>query len=273
MRVRIIFSLKNRGAKIHFHHQHLLAKFAQNIISKCDPKYRDFKFYNFSGLKGQIKVGKGGLHYLSSKVTLVFSSLNIEFLNQFLNTLFSFKQLYIGEMELSPDSIEMEADINFDNKNKYVCISPVLIVDPVLYVEENKSFIEPYTDTFSDFLYESTMLRMEKSGNYSAEQISSFNQFQFTPDKEYLLKMQSEEKKYSRVYQTYINNEKYEVRGYTLPFTLFAAPDVHNFIFHSGLGALSENGFGMIDLANSDPTQRTIKYNLEKSEIKMIPSA
>ena len=260
MRVRIIFNLKNRGAKIHFHHQHLLAKFSQQVIAKFENKqYRDFKYYNFSGLKGQIKVGKGGLHYLSSKVTLVFSSLNIDFINSFLNALFALQQVQIGEMELVPDSIEMEADVDFENKTKYVCISPVLILDPILHTEENKSFYEPYTDEFSDMLYESTMLRMEKSGLYTPEQISSYNQFQFLPDKDYLQKMTSEDKKYSRVYQTYINGEKYEVRGYTLPFTLFASPDVHNFIFHSGLGALCENGFGMIDLANSDPINRTIK--------------
>lgn len=265
MRVRIIFALKNRGAKIHFHHQHLLAKFSQQIVNKCESKYRDFKYYNFSGLKGQIKVGKGGLHYLSSKVTLVFSSLNIDFINQFLNSLFSFREVQIGEMELIPESIEMEAEVNFENKMKYVCISPVLALDPILHTEDNKMFLEPNSDEFSDFLYESTMIRMEKSGMYSADQISSFSQFQLIPDKEYISKMASEEKKFSRIYATYLNSEKIEVRGYTFPFTLAAASEVHNFIFNSGLGALAENGFGMIDLANSDPTQRTIKYNLEKA--------
>lgn len=267
MRVRIIFALKNRGAKIHFHHQHLLTKFSHQIIAKCESKYRDFKYYNFSGIKGQIKVGKGGLHYLSSKVTIVFSSLNIEFINQFLNSLFAFKEVQIGEMELSPESIEMEAEVDFENKTKYVCISPILILDPILHSEENKSFYEPESDEFADLLYESTMLRMEKSAFYTPDQISSFNQFQLIPDKEYLLKVQNEDKKFSRIYQTYINSEKYEVRGYTFPFTLSAAPEVHNFIFHSGLGALCDNGFGMIDIANMDPTQRTIKYNLEKTTI------
>ncbi len=263
MRVRIIFNLKNRGAKIHFHHQHLLAKFSQQVIAKCDTKYRDFRYYNFSGLKGQIKVGKGGLHYLSSKVTLVFSSLNVDFINNFLNALFSIQQLQIGEMELSPDSIEMETDLDFDGKTKFVCISPVLIVDPILHSEENKSFYEPDTDDFADLLYEATMLRMEKSGMYSPDQISSFNQFQLSPDKEYLKRMNEDDKKYSRVYQTYISGEKFDVRGYTFPFTLLAAPEVHTFIFHCGLGALCENGFGMIDIANSDPISRTIKYDLQ----------
>lgn len=264
MRVRIIFGLKNRGAKIHFHHQHLLAKFCTQVIAKCDPKYSDFKYYSFSGLKGQIKVGKGGLHYLSSKVTLVFSSLHIEFINNFLNTLFSFGAIQVGEMELVPDSIEMEADMDFQLKSKFVCISPLLILDPILHIQENKNFFDPSSDDFSDMLYESTMLRMEKTGMYTADQISSFNQFQFTPDKDYLEKISHEDKKYSRVYQTYINNEKYDVRGYTLPFTLFASPEVQNFIFHCGLGALCENGFGMIDLAHSDPTMRTIKYDIQK---------
>lgn len=266
MRVRIIFVLNNKGAKIPFHHQHLLARFAQQVIVKCDSKYKDFRFYNFSGLKGQIKVGKGGLHYLSSKITLVFSSNEIDFINQFLNALFSFKLIQIGEMELTPESIEMEEVVTFENKMKYVCISPMLILDPILHVEENKNFYEPNSDEFSDFLYEATMLRMERSGQYTAEQISSFNQFQVVPDFDYLQRMKSEDKKFARIYTSFINGEKYEVRGYTFPFSLFAPVEVHRFIFNSGIGALCENGFGMIDLANINPTSRTIKYNFESSE-------
>jgi CRISPR-associated endoribonuclease Cas6 len=264
MRVRIIFNLKNKGAKIHFHHQHLLSKFSQQIMVKCEPQFRDFKFYNFSGLKGQIKVGNGGLHYLSSKVTLVFSSLNIDFINNFLNVLFALPSVQIGEMELNPENIEIETELVFATSTKYVCISPIVLMNTILHSEESKLFYEPQSDSFSDFLYESTMLRMEKSGLYAEKEIASFNDFQFSPDKDYISKMSSEDKKFSRIYQTYINNDKYDVRGYTLPFTLFAAPEVHNFIFNNGLGALGENGFGMVDVANSDPAQRTIKYEINK---------
>jgi CRISPR/Cas system endoribonuclease Cas6 (RAMP superfamily) len=36
--------------------------------------------------------------------------------------------------------------------------------------------------------------------------------------------------------------------GYLLPFTLHAHPTVHKFIWEAGVGALSEQGYGMVDL-------------------------
>jgi CRISPR-associated endoribonuclease Cas6 len=42
---------------------------------------------------------------------------------------------------------------------------------------------------------------------------------------------------------------RYEVRGYTFPFTLYAAPLVQQFVFENGLGQVAHKGFGMIDVA------------------------
>lgn len=253
-----------------FHHQHLLTKLFNQVIAKCDKEYQDFSYFNFSGIKGQIKVGKGGLHYMSHRVTIVFSSINIDFLNKFLNVLFSMSQINIGEMELQPDSIELEAPVELSTKNKYVCISPMIIVDPILHLNDNIDYIDPGSEEFSDYLYEATMLRMERSGLYTPEQISSFNEFNLVPDKNYLSKLKQNDKKFTRIYLSYIKDEKYDVRGYTFPFTLSAAPEVHEFIFSTGIGALTENGFGMLDLANLDPTKRTIKYNFENNDISSL---
>lgn len=36
--------------------------------------------------------------------------------------------------------------------------------------------------------------------------------------------------------------------GYLLPFTLHAHEDVHLFIWQTGIGALTEEGYGMLDV-------------------------
>jgi len=59
-------------------------------------------------------------------------------------------------------------------------------------------------------------------------------------------------------------NVKYEVRGYTLPFTLYAAGEVQDFVFKCGLGAFTHKGFGMLDLANNMPSQRTEPYKFKR---------
>jgi CRISPR-associated endoribonuclease Cas6 len=49
---------------------------------------------------------------------------------------------------------------------------------------------------------------------------------------------------------------KYEVRGYTFPFTLFAAKEVLQFVYDNGLGFFTHKGFGMLDISNNDAIQQ-----------------
>ncbi|NJO03714.1 MAG: hypothetical protein HC880_20425 [Bacteroidia bacterium] len=73
-------------------------------------------------------------------------------------------------------------------------------------------------------------------------------------------------KKFARIYTVFEGKIKYELRGYTFPFTLYAAPAVQEFIFNCGLGAYTHKGFGMIDLANVDPIERTEIYELSAKD-------
>jgi CRISPR-associated endoribonuclease Cas6 len=110
-------------------------------------------------------------------------------------------------------------------------------------------------------LYESIMSRMESSGLFTTEQLSSFYKFQLIPDKEYLQKIKDSDKKFARIYPTFGDEgQKYEVRGYTFPFILYAAPEVRKFVFDCGLGALTHKGFGMLDLAQADLQRKTEPY-------------
>ncbi|NJO03715.1 MAG: hypothetical protein HC880_20430 [Bacteroidia bacterium] len=177
MRVRIVFKLKNRGGYVPFHHQHLLSQWIKELARQGGDTYSAYHFYNFSGLKGQTKISRNGLHFYSSKVTLVISAKSEDFMNFLLSKIFSFKEIKIGTLQLVPELIEKEKPPQFVQEVKYLCISPMVLVNPRYDNFYAKKFIPPDTDIFSDLLYESTMTRMEKSGEYDEKIIASFFNF------------------------------------------------------------------------------------------------
>ena len=261
MRARLIFILKNKGGFVPFHHQYLIAQLIKGIILRGGKeKYKEYSFYNFSGLKGQTKISRNGLHYFSSKVTLVFSCMSQDFIDYLVDELFKLPNIELGNLILIPESVEIEQMPQFTDVAKYICISPLVLVPPKFNDVESKRFVMPESDEFSDRLFESTMLRMQQMGTYSFETLATFNKFQFDPDLNYLQKIRESQKKFARIYPVFDQDVKYEVRGYTLPFTLYAAKEVQEFVFITGLGAFTHKGFGMLDLANTDPTQRTTLY-------------
>lgn len=245
MRVRIIFSLQNKGATLPFHHQYLLAQVFQELVPNT---YANYDFYSFSGLKGQMKISANGLTVLSNRVTIVFSCPNERLVSEMIAQLFEKQHIMVGQLRLSPENVLQEDNPLLSREQKYICISPIV---PCL--EDNtaqRCFISPQDDEFSDWLYESTMNRMENSGLFTHEQTAQFYKFQVVPDKDYLDKLKSEDKKFARVYAAYPNYKKVEVRGYTMPFTLLAEPAVQQFVYDCGFGEYSSLGFGMLDLAN-----------------------
>lgn len=262
MRVRIIFSLKNKGASVPFHHQYMLAQLIKAIVLKGgDPAYNKYYSYNFSGLKGQTKISRSGLHFYSKFVTLVFSCPEKAFIDYFLENLFELPKVEVGSLILVPHEIESESMPEFQESMKYICISPLVLLEASLLDDSSKTFIPPETDDFSDKLYENTIRRMEDYG-YSRDSLSTFNRFQLLPDKDYLRRLKEQKKKFARIYPVYDQDVKYEVRGYTFPFTLFAIREVHKFIFDSGLGIYTHKGFGMVDVVRDDADRETKPYEM-----------
>ena len=250
MRIRIVFSLKNKGAFVPFHHQYLLAQTVKGlVIAGKDPRFQQFTHFNFSGLKGQTKISRKGLHFYSSRVTLVFSTSDKEFLDYFLGVLFESKEIMIGTLQLTPEMVEHEEPVSVSESVKFLCISPIVLLPAAFNDESGKRFISPEADEFSDLLYEATIAQMQSSGKYTPAQLAEFYKFQLVPDKDYLNRIQSTHKKFARIYPLYDLDIKYEVRGYTFPFTLFAPPTVQQFVYEHGLGQFSHKGFGMLDMA------------------------
>ncbi len=243
-----------------FHHQYLVDELVASILKKEKNNFEKNIDYNFSGLKGQTRISKNGLHFYSSRVTVVFSSYNDGFIQFLLDEIFKMPSLQIGELELVPESVEKEEFPPLGTATKYLCISPIVLITNDLDNETAKKFISPTEDNFSDFLYESTMSRMEKSGLYSSEQITKFYKFQFVPDVDYLNKIRATDKKFARIYNLQENNKNHEIRGYTLPFTLFADTEVQDFILNFGLGIYTNKGYGMLDLVEAHKTIRVPIY-------------
>lgn len=263
MRIRIVFGLKNRGAYVPFHHQFLLAQTIKGLLVMGGKKdYLNFTQYNFSGLKGQIKISRKGLHFYSSKVTLVFSTSDKAFLDYLVGTLFDQKELVIGSLQLVPESVENEEPVVISESVKFLCISPIVVLPASFNDESSKRFVLPDTDEFSDLLYESTIQRMEASGKFSASQMADFYKFQLVPDKDYINRLQSSHKKFARIYPLYDSDIKYEVRGYTFPFTLYAPQPVQQFVYENGLGHFSHKGFGMLDVASQDSIKNVANHEM-----------
>lgn len=250
MRVRVIFQLANRGAYVPFHHQYLLAQTIRGVLVKGGNKdLLNSTEFNFSGLKGQTRISRKGLHFYSSRVTLVLSSGNPGFIDYFSQALFALKELQIGNLQLIPEKTEQEPTPVFTKTEKFLCLSPMVVLPAIFNEDAGKRFISPNIEEYSDLLYENTITRMEATGRYSAEQLASLYKFQIVPDINYLQKLESTHKKFSRIYPMFDSDIRYEVRGYTFPFTLYAAPDVQQFLFENGIGQSTHKGFGMLDIA------------------------
>jgi CRISPR-associated endoribonuclease Cas6 len=252
--------LKNRGAYVPFHHQYLLAQFIKGLLMfGPDKDYRNYTQFNFSGLKGQTKISRKGLHFYSSKVTLVFACTDKLFLDYFIGRLFEQKEIVMGSLQLVPDSTELETPAEIHSETRFLCISPIVPITAGFNDDHAKKFILPDSDEFSDLLYDSTLSRMEESGRYTPEQLAGFYKFQIIPDTGYIQKLQEANKKFARIYPLYDNDVKFEVRGYTFPFTLYAASEVQQFVYEYGLGYFTHKGFGMLDVAGNDTIRREIQ--------------
>lgn len=224
--------------------------------------FLSFKDFNFSGLKGQTKSSRKGLHYYSSRVTLVLASQNIDFLNYILANMFLMKELSLGDLVLEVERVELERIPDLEQYDKFICLSPMVLAEPSLLDDRATKYIDPESDEFSDQLYDIAMQHIENLMLFDEETMAGFNQFQIAPDKEYLLKLSENNKKFSRVYSIYDQDIKFDVRGYTFPFNFYGTKELKEVIFIDGLGAQPHKGFGMIDLANVDPNERVEPYEV-----------
>lgn len=193
---------------------------------------------------------------------MVFACADKRFMDYFMKQLFAQKEIIVGNLHLQPESQEQEELLQIGDESRFLCISPIVLLEPGFNDDRGKKFISPDSDEFSDLLYDATLARMEATGKYTSDQLSSFYKFQVVPDKEYIHRIQSSHKKFARIYPLYDNDIKFEVRGYTFPFVLYAASEVQQFVYENGLGQFTHKGFGMLDIANNDSVHRASEHEV-----------
>lgn len=258
LRLRIVFTLHNRGAYLPFHHQFMLAQVIKGLVVMGGrARFANYTQFNFSGLKGQTKVSRKGLHFYSSRVTLVFSASDHEFVSYLKTVIFAQKELLVGSLLLSPETVEEEEPLPLAESMKFLCLSPLVVLPPVFNDESGKRFIAPASDVFSELLHTQTLARMEASGTFPASELAGLSRLRVLPDADYLQRIQASQKKFARIYPLFDSDIKYEVRGYTFPFTLVAPVPVQQFVYQNGLGHACHKGFGMLDVAQPDSLQQS----------------
>jgi CRISPR-associated endoribonuclease Cas6 len=265
MRIRVTFQVKNKGVASPFHHQYLISQVIKGLVLYSEAsQYDHFDLYSFSGLKGQTKISRMGLHYTSKYVTIVFSSPSQDFLKFVTSEILKQSHLEIGQLLIVPEKVDEELPTEVADEMKFICISPMVILKSKFNADHGKTFIEPGTDEYSDKVYEATLSRMEASG-IDTSSIKDIEKFQLVPDLEYIKKIRESQKKFARIYPVFDQDVKFEIRGYTFPFTLYAPEEVQEFVYTCGIGEYTHKGFGLLDIANSDPIKRSVP--LESSQL------
>ncbi|MDX1904230.1 MAG: CRISPR-associated endoribonuclease Cas6, partial [Thermonemataceae bacterium] len=200
-------------------------------------------------------------HFSSHKVSLVFSSMNKTLINKLLEKIFQQEQLQIAELILRPEYVEKEIFPELSHKTQFLCISPIVLASPEKSSFYAKHFVSPSIELFSQLLYEATIERMKSCKFYTESDFNENISFKFVPDNAYLEKIKNQDKKFARIYGIQDYTQRYEIRGYTLPFTLEASPLIQNFVINCGIGAYGYRGYGMLDLVEHQQTQRITLTN------------
>jgi CRISPR-associated endoribonuclease Cas6 len=154
--------------------------------------------------------------------------------------------IQIHEMILVPDAYETAYAPTLGWETRYVSMSPMILFDPTENFDAPRDLLNPYAAEFSDLLFDTLLDRMEKFPlrQFDFEQ---YGKFQIVPDARYIEKLRVQKKKLGRALEV----KDTKVKAYLFPFTLYAHPDVQNFIYDAGIGAMGADGFGCLDLVLS----------------------
>ncbi len=245
MKVRFHFRRTGKGNAVPVYHQNLVADLIRSWIKLAFATEAETQFdlYTFSSLKGLNKVEGNLLFFHSQQVHIMLSSPYEAWLIRLADFIMTQGPFQIHEMTLTPESYESAASTTFGWESKFVSMSPMILFDPLSKTDGPSDIINPYSNDFSDLLYDSMLDKMEsyRLGNFSIEE---YSKFQVVPDSEYIRKLKETKKKFGRPLE--VQNRK--VKAYLFPFTLFAHPDVQSFIYSAGIGSLGSEGFGCVDL-------------------------
>lgn len=249
MKVKIILNKQSKYGLVPFNH---LNELYNLIISIIESKYaifepiigpyaknaKEFTFFTFSGIKGFSKVENNALNFQSKKLSWVISSPVEGFVDKLLDELFRMSAIKVGDILINPIQTEVIPPPNFHKAIKYLALSPLVLQ------KDEQTIYTPESEAFSDKLFETTIHKMIQFYGDSLP-YNHMTEFQFIPDKEYIERMKNQRKDIVREYDTV----KYgKVKTYLMPFVLYAHPKIHEFVWDTGIGDVTEEGFGGVDV-------------------------
>lgn len=248
MKVRFHFKRQGKGNAVPVFHQDILADLIRSWIQGAfqNVSEKQFDLYTFSSLRGLNKCESNLLFFHTNQVHIMLSSPHEAWLRSLADYIMQQPVIQVHEMTLVPESYETAYAPTLGWETRYVSMSPMVLFDPKENPDAPKDLLNPYAAEFSDLLFDTLLDRMEKFPlrQFDFEQ---YGKFQIVPDARYIEKLRVQKKKLGRALE--VRHTK--VKAYLFPFTLYAHPDVQNFIYDAGIGALGAEGFGCLDLVLS----------------------
>jgi len=245
MKVRFHFKRIGKGNAVPVYHQYLMAVQIREWIHAAfqDSYDSEFELYTFSSLKGLNKCESNLLFFHTNQVHIMISSPHETWLQKLADYIMTRPSFQVHEMTLTPESYETAYAPPMEWETRYVSMSPMVLFDPRHLEDAPIELLNPYSAQFSDLLFETLLDRMEsfKQRQYDFD---LYSKFQIVPDAKYIEKLKVQKKKLGRVLEAH----NMKVKAYLFPFTLYAHPDVQNFVYDAGIGALGSEGFGCLDL-------------------------
>ncbi len=246
MRIKITFLKQFKSpSNLPLHHQ--------NTLYRCLSEFIEFPLpmdilFTFSPIKGTSTVFKGSIKFITNKVNLIISSNNEHIIQKIADRMFENNVIHLGKMNLIPKTKTIVDKPEFTTEMKYVCIAPIVVRETQNTLEESERVFDPMQNEFSDMLFNSTIERMHAIG-LSEENLKEFDTFEIRPDHSYIKKIIETNKRFARFYK---DNDGKTIVGYLFPFILHAHPKVHEFIYETGLGLYTMQGYGMVDIVKDN---------------------
>ena len=131
------------------------------------------------------------MKFMSSKISLVVSSNDNEFIKRFIQKIFERPTVNIGKLMLIPKHYQLMDKPEFTTANK-VCLHLTCYCRSRRDPELSQNILDPATHEFSDHLYTALADNMEKAGFSQSNSLTSMQSLNWYPIPNYLNKLNQE---------------------------------------------------------------------------------
>ena len=202
---------------------------AKNLHSRSSPKP-----FCFSWLRGKpSKTSREGLFYEeSSQLKITFSSWEDEIIDQLSFALINTEKIRIASAIFTVEEMRVFQK-NVRKREKMVALSPIVVSRGVRKGEKiYHEFLSPKNPEFFERLKENSLKRCRIYTECEDD-------LSITPDEDYI-----NSKKTSKL----VDVKGTKIKGHIFPFTIEGDPTLVKFVYYSGIGERTSQGFGCLEI-------------------------